>query len=89
MTREPVQSPEDARLLLCRLGDHLRDVVLAGRSDDMASVEGETVADTMYAIDLVADDAVLSWFERTGPTWRSSRKGSTSRWSSARPHSGP
>jgi fructose-1,6-bisphosphatase/inositol monophosphatase family enzyme len=61
------QSPEDARLLLCRLGDHLRDVVIAGRTDDMATVEGETVADTIYAIDRVADDALVSWFERN---WR-------------------
>ena len=56
-------SPEDVRRLLCQLGDHLRDAVVHGRTDDMATIEGETVADTIYAIDRVADDGLLSWFE--------------------------
>ena len=55
---------EDLRRLLCDLGDHLRAVVIDGRSDGMAAVEGESAADTIYGIDRVADDALVSWFER-------------------------
>ncbi len=32
------------------------------RGHDMAAVSGETVADTQYAIDRVADDELLQWF---------------------------
>jgi fructose-1,6-bisphosphatase/inositol monophosphatase family enzyme len=56
-------SPDDARHLLCQLGEHLRALVIGARGIDMAAVEGETVADTIYAIDKVADDALLRWFE--------------------------
>jgi fructose-1,6-bisphosphatase/inositol monophosphatase family enzyme len=31
---------------------------------EMATVEGETAADTIYAIDKVTDDALVAWFER-------------------------
>jgi fructose-1,6-bisphosphatase/inositol monophosphatase family enzyme len=60
-------SPEEARLLLCALGDHVRALVVGSRGMDMAAVAGETVADTMYAIDRVADDALLRWFEEHWP----------------------
>jgi hypothetical protein len=50
--------------LLVALGNHLRDAVLAARGIDMAVVEGETPADTIYAIDKVTDDALVAWFER-------------------------
>jgi fructose-1,6-bisphosphatase/inositol monophosphatase family enzyme len=56
-------SPDHARGLLCALGDHIRDVVVGARGIDMAKIEGETVADTIYAIDRVADDTLLQWFE--------------------------
>jgi hypothetical protein len=56
-------SPEEARYLLCALGDHVRDLVVASRGMDMAAVAGETVADTIYAIDRVADDTLIDWFE--------------------------
>jgi fructose-1,6-bisphosphatase/inositol monophosphatase family enzyme len=55
-------SPEDARLLLCALGDHVRDLVVGARGIDMAAIEGQTRADTIYAIDRVADDALVDWF---------------------------
>ena len=60
-------SPEDARQLLCALGDHVRDLVVASRGMDMAAVAGETVADTIYAIDRVADDTLIAWFEEHWP----------------------
>ena len=56
-------SPDDARRLLCELGDHIRDAVVGARGMDMAVIEGETIADTIYAIDRVADDTLLEWFE--------------------------
>lgn len=49
--------------LLCALGDHLRDAVLGARGIDMAIVEDETPADTIYAIDKVTDDALVTWSE--------------------------
>lgn len=56
-------SPDDARRLLCELGDHIRAAVVGARGMDMAVIEGETIADTIYAIDRVADDTLLQWFE--------------------------
>jgi len=56
-------SPDQLRRRLCALGDHLRDSVIRGRSDDMAAVAGETAADTIYAIDEIADEALVAWFE--------------------------
>ena len=34
---------------------------------DMSAVEGETSADTIYAIDRVADDTLIGWFEQHWP----------------------
>jgi fructose-1,6-bisphosphatase/inositol monophosphatase family enzyme len=59
-----VRDPDAALALLRELGDHLRDTVLASRGIDMARVEGETPADTIYAIDKVTDDALVAWFEQ-------------------------
>ena len=56
--------PVAALELLLELGDHLRDAVLASRDIDMARVEGETPADTIYAIDKITDDALVAWFEQ-------------------------
>jgi fructose-1,6-bisphosphatase/inositol monophosphatase family enzyme len=62
-----LRSADDARRLLCALGDHVRAVVTGARGIDMATIEGETAADTIYAIDRVADDALVSWFEEYWP----------------------
>jgi fructose-1,6-bisphosphatase/inositol monophosphatase family enzyme len=56
-------SPDEVRRLLGRLGDHLRDALADARGIDMAAVDSYTAADTIYAIDKVADDALLGWFE--------------------------
>jgi fructose-1,6-bisphosphatase/inositol monophosphatase family enzyme len=56
-----------ALVLLRELGDHLRDSVIGARGIDMATVEDETPADTIYAIDKVTDDALVSWFEARWP----------------------
>jgi fructose-1,6-bisphosphatase/inositol monophosphatase family enzyme len=57
-------SADEARRLLCALGDHVRDAVVASRGMDMAAIEGATAADTIYAVDRVADDALVEWFEQ-------------------------
>jgi len=57
------RSSEDARTLLCALGRHIRALVATARGADMAAVAGHTAADTIYAVDAVADDALLAWFE--------------------------
>ena len=63
----PLAEPVDARALLCALGDHVRDLVVGARGMDMAAVEGRTSADTIYAIDRVADDTLVEWFEANWP----------------------
>jgi fructose-1,6-bisphosphatase/inositol monophosphatase family enzyme len=61
------RSAEEARALLCALGEHVRDLVVGARGMDMAVVEGRTSADTIYAIDKVADDTLVAWFEAHWP----------------------
>ncbi len=63
-------SAEEARRLLCQLGEHVRALVAGSRDLEMSTVTGETVADTIYAIDRVADDALLGWFEQHWPAVR-------------------
>jgi fructose-1,6-bisphosphatase/inositol monophosphatase family enzyme len=58
---------DEPRELLCELGEHVRRVVLDARGMDMAVVEGATAADTIYAIDRVADDTLVAWFEEHWP----------------------
>ena len=62
-------TPEEARHLLSALGAHVVDRVTRARDrgHDMAAVSGETVADTQYAIDRVADDELLHWFAQHWP----------------------
>lgn len=60
-------STDDARRLLCDLGDHLQEVLADRRGIDMAAVDSHTAADTIYGIDRVADDALLGWFEAHWP----------------------
>jgi hypothetical protein len=62
---------ERARGLLCALGDFVRDAVVAGRRDreasDLARVARESVADTIYAIDTLSEEAIVHWFEAHWP----------------------
>ena len=51
-------------MLLRELGAHLRDAVIGARGIDMATVEDQTPADTIYGIDKVTDDALEAWFEQ-------------------------
>lgn len=56
-------TPADALALLRELGNDLRTAVIGARGIDMATVEDQTPADTIYAIDKVTDDALVAWFE--------------------------
>ena len=61
---------EQARRLLCRLQDTIRDAVIASRSRGVARltrVAAVTAADTIYAIDKISEAAVLTWFEAHWP----------------------
>lgn len=62
-----MRSDDEQRELLCRLGDHLRDLVVGAGGLEMAAVAGATAADTIYAIDTVTDDALVGWFEQHWP----------------------
>ena len=57
-------SIDQAVTLLCELGDEIRDTVVGSRHLEMSAVEGRTAADTVYAVDRVADDALEAWFRR-------------------------
>ena len=62
---------DQVRLLLCRLGEHLRDVVVSARAatspESLTAVAGRTSADTIYEIDKIGDDALLGWVEEHWP----------------------
>jgi fructose-1,6-bisphosphatase/inositol monophosphatase family enzyme len=55
-----------ARRLLCALGDFVRDKVVVGRENrstaDLAGIARESVADTIYAIDTISEEAITEWF---------------------------
>ena len=62
---------ERARGLLCALGDFVRDAVVEGRKGQetavLASVSRESVADTIYEIDTLSEEAIVEWFEAHWP----------------------
>lgn len=60
-----------ARELLCRLGDTIRDRVLAARAiavgGELSAVAAVTAADTIYAVDKVSEEAIVAWFAAHWP----------------------
>lgn len=59
-----------ARRLLCALQDEIRDALVKARktsAHDFAKVAAVTAADTIYQIDKVSEEAILSWFEAHWP----------------------
>jgi len=67
-----VTSPQlaQARQLLCRLQDTIRQSVRAAQSRGarrMTRVAAVTSADTIYGIDKVSEHAVLAWFSKNWP----------------------
>jgi hypothetical protein len=66
-----ISEPHQVRTLLLDLGDHVRQSVIAARHEvDAAAfsvVSRESVADTIYVIDRISEDAISSWFARRWP----------------------
>jgi fructose-1,6-bisphosphatase/inositol monophosphatase family enzyme len=61
---------DQARRLLCRLQDAIRDAVRAAQRRGTARltrVAAVTTADTIYGIDKVSEHAVLAWFGKNWP----------------------
>lgn len=63
---------EKARRLLCRLQDAIRDELARSRrpAASLRRVAGVTSADTIYGIDRVSEETVVSWFEKNWPRQR-------------------
>lgn len=71
---DPIPMPRDdaqrARQLLCTLGDHIRDAIVHARTlgvTSFANVSRESIADTIYEIDRVSEEAIAHWFSRHWP----------------------
>jgi fructose-1,6-bisphosphatase/inositol monophosphatase family enzyme len=62
---------EAMRELLCALQNHIRDALIQARdtsaAENFAEVAHETLADTIYQIDKISEDAILSWFHNHWP----------------------
>jgi len=62
---------QQARELLCALGSAIRDRLararLTARAGSLAAVAHQTAADTIYAIDTLSEEAIVSWFEAHWP----------------------
>lgn len=61
-----IPEPDRIRTLLLDLGDHVRRCLLNARraSDtaELAAISRESVADTIYGIDRISEDAIAAWF---------------------------
>ncbi len=59
------------RVLLCALGDAIRDAVMAGREatsfERLSAVAHESTADTIYVIDKISEQAISKWFAAFWP----------------------
>jgi len=63
---------QQLRTLLCRLGDAIRDHLLATRhrhsTEELSGVAEITVADTIYGIDKIGEHAIIKWFSSHWPS---------------------
>lgn len=68
---DPCAELETLRHLLCRLGDAIRDRVVAARAatstEELAGVAEVTAADTIYRIDRISEEAIVAWFRAHWP----------------------
>ncbi|MEO6052846.1 MAG: inositol monophosphatase [Chthoniobacterales bacterium] len=61
---------DQLRLLLCRLGDSIRDAIWECRTTDTrehCAVAHQSASDTIYAIDKISEKTILTWFEKNWP----------------------
>ena len=66
-----ISEPDRIRTLLLDLGDHVRRCVLNARREidtaDLAAISRESVADTIYGIDRLSEDAITAWMSEHWP----------------------
>jgi hypothetical protein len=66
-----ISEPDRTSALLLDLGDHVRRCVLNARREsdtaDLAAISRESVADTIYGIDRISEDAITVWFSEHWP----------------------
>jgi hypothetical protein len=69
--RMKISEPHQVRTLLLDLGDHVRQSVINTRREGdigaFAAVSRESVADTIYGIDRISEDAISIWFAKHWP----------------------
>lgn len=62
---------QEARKLLCKLGDYIRDAILNARTvsaaTTFANVSRQSLADTIYEIDRISEESVAAWFDANWP----------------------
>ena len=67
-----ISEPDRIRALLLGLGDHVRQSVLNARREsdlgDLATISRESIADTIYGIDRISEDAITEWFTEHWPS---------------------
>jgi fructose-1,6-bisphosphatase/inositol monophosphatase family enzyme len=67
-----ISEPDRIRTLLLGLGDYVRQSVLNARHEsdpgDLATISRESVADTIYGIDRISEDAITEWFTEHWPS---------------------
>lgn len=73
MTELGLEDWETARVLLCRMGDDIREAVVVARENaeniaQLAAVAEVTAADTLYQIDKVSEGTVVGWMGANWPT---------------------
>src|SRR5580700_10892770 len=66
-----ISEPDRIRELLLDLGDHVRRCIVNARrandTADLASISRESVADTIYGIDRISENAIAAWFTHHWP----------------------
>lgn len=64
-------SHDSLRCLLCKIGTHVRDIVVRGRNESnpemLSGVAAESSADTIYQIDRISEAAIASWLAEHWP----------------------
>jgi fructose-1,6-bisphosphatase/inositol monophosphatase family enzyme len=67
-----ISEPDRIRALLLGLGEHVRQSVLNARREsdpgEFATISRESVADTIYGIDRISEDAIAEWFSEHWPS---------------------
>jgi len=67
-----IAQPERIRALLLELGDHVRKILIEARQQAdtsiFSAIARQSVADTIYGIDRISEDAITEWFTEHWPS---------------------